>query len=72
MKESLIRNMDILQKLGCLDDAGMAKLRTRYAPTITLGPYVGDIASVDHIIPRSVCEELDDRLHNLWDSGHPR
>ena len=29
------------------------------------GPYAGDIASVDHIIPRSVCEELDERLYNL-------
>ncbi|MEJ6569545.1 MAG: hypothetical protein QNL80_11805 [Akkermansiaceae bacterium] len=43
----------------------MAKLRTGNAPTITRGPYAGDIASVDHIIPRSVCEELDERLYNL-------
>ena len=65
VKASLIRNMDILRKLGCLDAAGMAKLRTGNAPTVTLGPYAGDIASVDHIIPRSVCEELDERLYNL-------
>ena len=57
--------MDILRKLGCLDAAGMAKLRTGNAPTVTKGPYVGGIASVDHIIPRSVCEELDERLYNL-------
>ncbi len=50
---------------GHPSEAGMAKLRTGNAPTITLGPYAGDIASVDHIIPRSVCEELDERLYNL-------
>lgn len=62
---SLLRNLDILGKLGCLDEAGMGKLRTGKAPTVTRGPYAGDIASVDHIIPRSVCEELDEKLYNL-------
>lgn len=65
VRASLVRNLDILRKLGCLDDAGMGKLRTGNAPTITRGPYAGDIASVDHIIPRSICEELDERLYNL-------
>jgi hypothetical protein len=65
VEASLLRNLDILEKLGCLDEAGMGKLRTGNAPTITRGPYAGDIASVDHIIPRSVCEELDERLYNL-------
>ncbi|MCH7227345.1 hypothetical protein [Haloferula sp. A504] len=65
VKASLLRNLDILGKLGCLEPAGMAKLETSNAPTITRGPYAGDIASVDHIIPRSVCEELDERLYNL-------
>ena len=65
VKASLLRNLDILQKLGCLDDAGMGKLRTGNAPTVTKGPYAGDIASVDHIIPRSIVEELDERIYNL-------
>jgi hypothetical protein len=65
VKASLERNLNILAKLGCLDAAGMGKLRTGNAPTVTRGPYSGDIASVDHIIPRSVCEELDERLYNL-------
>ena len=33
--------------------------------TITLGSYAGELATVDHIIPRSVCPELDNRLYNL-------
>ena len=65
VKASLVRNLTIVERLGCLDVAGMAKLKTGNAPTVTLGPYADDIASGDHIIPRSVCEELDERLYNL-------
>ena len=63
--ESLLRNLTILERLGCLNDEGMIKLRKGNAPTITLGPYTGDIASVDHIIPRSIAPGLDERLYNL-------
>ncbi|MDB4271783.1 hypothetical protein N9845_02635 [Akkermansiaceae bacterium] len=63
--DSLIRNVTILERLGSLDEAGMAKLRKGNAPTIMKGPYAGEIATADHIIPRSVCEELDERLYNL-------
>lgn len=63
--ESLLRNRTILERLGCLDEEGMAKLRTGKAPTITKGPYKGELAIGDHIIPRSVCPELDLKLYNL-------
>jgi len=43
----------------------MGKLRRGKAPTIMRGPYTGELATVDHIIPRSVCAELDNRLYNL-------
>jgi hypothetical protein len=43
----------------------MEKLRKGGAPTITRGPYSGDVTEVDHIIPRSVAPELDERLYNL-------
>ena len=43
----------------------MAKLRKGNAPTITKGPYAGELATGDHIIPRSVCPELDNKLFNL-------
>lgn len=64
-RTSLLRNLTILERLGCLDDAGMEKLRKGNAPKITKGPYAGDIASVDHIIPRSVAPGLDEKLYNL-------
>ena len=63
--ESLLRNRTILERLGCLDEDGVAKLRTGKAPTITKGPYKGELATGDHIIPRSVCPELDNKLFNL-------
>jgi hypothetical protein len=55
----------ILERLGCIDEAGMIKLRKGNAPTITKGPYAGEIVTGDHIIPRSVCPELDNALYNL-------
>jgi hypothetical protein len=62
---ALLRNLTILERLGCLDDAGLDKLRRGNAPTITKGPYAGELATVDHIIPRSVIPELDNKLFNL-------
>ena len=64
-RASLIRNRLILERLGCFDEAGLAKLRKGNAPTITKGPYAGEIVTGDHIIPRSVCPELDNALYNL-------
>ena len=43
----------------------MDKLRRGNAPTITKGPYAGELATVDHILPRSVVPELDNKLCNL-------
>jgi hypothetical protein len=64
-KDSLIRNVTILERLGCLDEAGMILLRKGNAPTITKVPYAGEIVTGDHIIPRSVTPELDNTLFNL-------
>jgi hypothetical protein len=64
-RASLIRNRLILERLGCFDEAGMILLRKGNAPTITKGPYAGEIVTGDHIIPRSVCPELDNALYNL-------
>jgi hypothetical protein len=64
-RASLIRNRVILERLGCIDEAAMIKLRKGNAPTITKGPYAGEIVTGDHIIPRSVCPELDNALTTL-------
>ncbi|MCX6925211.1 MAG: hypothetical protein NT154_18670 [Verrucomicrobia bacterium] len=64
-KNALLRNLDITEKLGCLDDAGLAAMRRGNAATVRKGPYKGDELSVDHIIPRAVCPELDNVIANL-------
>ena len=43
----------------------MQKLSRGKASTITKGPCAGEIATGDHIIPRSVYPELDNALFNL-------
>jgi len=64
-RDALLRNLDIAGKLGCLDADGLAEMRHGKAPTIRKGPYRGDQLSVDHIIPRAVCPELDNVIANL-------
>jgi len=64
-KQALLRNVDIASKLGCLDTEGLAAMRWGNAPTVRRGPYAGDKLSVDHIIPRAVCPELDKVIANL-------
>jgi hypothetical protein len=64
-RDALLRNLDIAEKLGCLDADGLAEMRKGKAPTIRNGPYQGDQLSVDHIIPRAVCPELDNVIANL-------
>src|SRR5262245_38731252 len=49
-KDALLRNPDIADKLGCLDDAGLAEMRRGKSPIVMKGPYKGDFLSVDHII----------------------
>ncbi len=62
---AMVRNRVIAERLGCLDDAGMGDLRRGKAATIRNGPYAGTKLSVDHILPRAVCPELDTTLANL-------
>lgn len=64
-KDALLRNLDIAEKLGCLNDAGLAKMKRGKAATVMKGPYKGDQLSVDHIIPRAVVPALDNVIANL-------
>jgi hypothetical protein len=64
-KEALLRNLDIAEKLGCLNTAGLAEMRRGKAATVMKGPYRDDQLSVDHIIPRAVVPELDNVIANL-------
>jgi hypothetical protein len=64
-RDALLRNLTIATGYGCLDAAGMADMRKGQAPTIRRGKYMGDQLSVDHIVPRAVCPELDNVIANL-------
>ena len=64
-KKSLLRNLTILERLGCLTEANLAKLRRGRAPTITRGPYTGEIAEVDHIVPVSKAPRFENWGGNL-------
>ena len=64
-KDALLRNLDIAEKLGCLNEAGLAEMKRGKAATVMKGPYKGDPLSVDHIIPRAVVPELDNVIANL-------
>jgi hypothetical protein len=64
-EQSLIRNLDIASKLGCLDRTGLSRMRRGGCPSVRNGPSAGDIASVDHIIPCKVVPELDCVIANL-------
>ena len=63
--DAMVRNRVIAERLGCLDESGMTDLRSGKAAIIRNGPYAGDKLSVDHIIPRAICSELDTTLANL-------
>ncbi len=64
-REALLRNLDIADKLGCLDAEGLSEMRHGKAATVRTGPYAGDQLSVDHVVPRAVCVELDNVIANL-------
>ena len=68
LRDSLVKHSHILDLPPLAvpaDEAGIIKLRKGNAPTITKGPYAGEIVTGDHIIPRSVCLELGNALYNL-------
>ncbi len=63
--KAMVRNVEIAQRLGCLDASGLSAMHRGQAPTIRRGPYKGEELSVDHIIPRAVVPELDKVIANL-------
>lgn len=62
---SLLLNLKTPRELGCLNEEGMGKLKTGNAPTISKGKYKGELATADHLLPRSIVPELRNRLFNL-------
>ena len=61
----LLENLKIAKELGLLTPEGMAELRRGKSATITKGQYAGQEAEADHVIPRSVCPDLQNQVMNL-------
>jgi len=63
--DALVRNLTIAERLGAVTPVDIEAMKRGRAPTVRIGPYTGDIVSVDHIIPRAVVPELDNVIANL-------
>jgi hypothetical protein len=64
-KASIRRNVAILRSLGCLTPENLEKLKLGRAPLITRGPYAGETAEVDHIVPVAGYPEFAGWFGNL-------
>jgi hypothetical protein len=53
------------ERLGSTTPADQDDMRHGKTATVRNGPYVGEVLSVDHIIPRAVAPELDNVIANL-------
>jgi hypothetical protein len=65
VKVSLLRNLKICDGLGLLTPENLKRLRHGAAPIVTRGPYTGETAEVDHIVPLAQAYEIGNELANL-------
>lgn len=65
VEASLQRNYDIANRLGLLTTENLSRLSRGRSAVITLGPYRGELAEVDHIVPFSLAPEVGNDLANL-------
>lgn len=65
VEASLLRNLDIATCLGLVTPNNLQRLRDGRTAVITRGPYAGEPAEVDHIVPVSLAPEIGNELANL-------
>ncbi len=65
VKASLLRNLKICDGLGMLTPENRIRLRHGSPPIVTRGPYTGQTAEVDHIVPLAHAFEIGNELANL-------
>lgn len=65
VKRSLVRNLKIASELGCLTEENLVRLRRGTSPIISRGPYAGQEAEVDHIVPVAVAPQWMNEIANL-------
>ena len=65
LTESLLRNLKIARELALDTPENVERMKAGKSPIVQTGPYAGEKAEVDHIIPRSLAPDLDNLLINL-------
>ena len=65
VKESLLRNLLISSRLGLLGPMNLAAMKRGKSPIVTVGPYSGEIAEVDHILPVAKFPQYSKEFWNL-------
>jgi len=65
VEASLQRNYDIATRLGLLTPDNLGRLSRGRSAVVTLGPYQGELAEVDHIVPYSLAPEVGNEIANL-------
>jgi len=65
VEAALLRNLDIAGQLGCLTPDNLARMRHGTSPVISRGPYMGELAEVDHIVPIAAEPSLGNEIANL-------
>lgn len=65
VKDSLLRNLVISERLGLLTEINLERMRRGQSPEVTIGPYAGETAEVDHILPVSKFPQFSKAFWNL-------
>ena len=65
IKASLLRNLVIAERLGLLSEANLDRMKRGLSPEVTLGPYAGEPAEVDHILPVAKFPQFSKEFWNL-------
>jgi len=65
LTKSLLRNIKIARELDLDSPANLQRMKLGRSPVVGSGPYKGETAEVDHIVPRSLAPDLDNLLINL-------
>lgn len=65
VREGLLRNLTISDRLGLLTPENAEGMRRGRSPIVMHGPYAGEKAEVDHIVPVIVAPQLCNELANL-------
>lgn len=62
---AMVRNVTILERLKSTTPEDLDHMRHGKTATVRIGPYAGEVLSVDHIIPKAIAPELDNVIANL-------